>query len=257
MNECCEEKTLIENNNHLLSQRNKAFFKWKNEKPHKNAGYVPTLLEHIANIGTHGIFIIPAINCLRELIKRSSNEQKFIAAIVYGGSLFLVVTVSTLFHCAHFWFCQGLVKNILHRCDRAFIYIFILGTYFPWLYAEVLEPYELFEKIRAGLCVMVILGILYQQLYHQKYKALETVFYLITGLMPSIALYGSGLYTDVPELKTGALMYIVGLVFFKSDGLIPCAHAIWHAFSVTGAAIHYWAVLEHLYPEPSEFFSQI
>ena len=42
-------------------------------------------------------------------------------------------------------------------------------------------------------------------------------------------------------------MYLVGVIFFKSDGLIPCAHAIWHLFVVLGAFSHMEATRTHLY----------
>lgn len=50
------------------------------------------------------------------------------------------------------------------------------------------------------------------------------------------------------ELKIGGLLYVMGIVFFKSDGSIPCAHAIWHLFVVFAAGVHYFAILNNLYP---------
>jgi monocyte-to-macrophage differentiation protein len=50
------------------------------------------------------------------------------------------------------------------------------------------------------------------------------------------------------ELKIGGLLYILGVVFFKADGKIPCAHAIWHIFVVMAAGVHYYAILNYLYP---------
>lgn len=48
------------------------------------------------------------------------------------------------------------------------------------------------------------------------------------------------------ELKLGGACYIVGLVFFKADGRIPLAHAIWHIHVALGASIHYYAVFSYL-----------
>ncbi|KAL0198786.1 hypothetical protein M9458_007326, partial [Cirrhinus mrigala] len=51
-----------------------------------------------------------------------------------------------------------------------------------------------------------------------------------------------GLY----ELAFGGLVYCLGVVFFKSDGVIPFAHAIWHVFVALAAAIHYYAIWKYL-----------
>lgn len=49
------------------------------------------------------------------------------------------------------------------------------------------------------------------------------------------------------ELVAGGLFYCLGMVFFKSDGRIPFAHAIWHLFVAIGAGIHYYAIWRYLY----------
>lgn len=52
------------------------------------------------------------------------------------------------------------------------------------------------------------------------------------------------------ELKLGGFLYVTGVIFFKSDGSIPCAHAIWHLFVVAAAGMHYYAILNNLFPLP-------
>ena len=54
------------------------------------------------------------------------------------------------------------------------------------------------------------------------------------------------------ELAAGGVVYVIGVVFFKCDGVIPFAHAIWHSFVFIGATVHFVAVCRHLIgPPPS------
>lgn len=83
--------------------------------------------------------------------------------------------------------CRQL-KDMLHRGDRAMIYVFIAASYFPWL---TIQPFPLTgwtAELWWIVWVLASLGILYQQLFHEQYKCLETFFYLLMGIVPSIAI---------------------------------------------------------------------
>lgn len=82
-------------------------------------------------------------------------------------------------------FCRRL-RHILHRCDRAMIYIFIAGSYFPWLTIQELPTHGWSSSMKWFVWLLAILGITYQQTFHEKYKCLETIFYLIMGIGPSL-----------------------------------------------------------------------
>lgn len=91
--------------------------------------------------------------------------------------------ISSLLELCLFLFYRQL-KDILHRCDRAMIYVFIAGSYFPWLTLEQL-PYEGWAShMRWIVWFLAIAGISYQQIFHEKYKMLETVFYVTMGIGP-------------------------------------------------------------------------
>ncbi|XP_043282847.1 monocyte to macrophage differentiation factor 2 isoform X2 [Venturia canescens] len=225
--------------------------KWMNPRASTNEAYVPTYIEHVANVITHGIWVVPSLLGGLELVKRSLTWTQLVSAWVYGTSLLLVFAVSTFFHSVHY--CNHTqLKDVLHRCDRAMIYVFIAATYFPWLMVEDFPDNKWLSLMRYIVWIMATLGILYQQVFHERYKMLETIFYLVMGIGPSIAVISVNKFDNIGELKTGGLIYIVGLVFFKSDGRIPCAHAIWHLFVAGGAGLHYYAILRHLYPSSME-----
>lgn len=102
------------------------------------------------------------------------------------------------------------VRDVLHRGDRAMIYIFIASSYFPWLtLMPNLNPDDgIANGSKSSLLQMLLssvglnsfvaadfrwtvwflaaMGILYQQIFHEKYKWLETFIYVLIGLLPSL-----------------------------------------------------------------------
>lgn len=59
-------------------------------------------VEHLANVTTHGIWVVPAIVAAMQLIWRSQSPSQYLVALVYGVSLALLYIVSTVFHCVFY-----------------------------------------------------------------------------------------------------------------------------------------------------------
>lgn len=223
--------------------------KMKNNRAAPGCAYIPTEVEHIANVLTHGFWVLPSAYGGFNLLWRSYTSAQLLAAIIYGAALAMLFFVSTFFHCVFYCNRNRPLKDVLHRCDRAMIYIFIAGSYYPWLSLGHTTHPQIVSVIKWCVWVLAIMGIIYQQMFHERFKSLETFFYVVIGLGPSLVIIFWGHeFTGMDELKIGGLLYIVGIVFFKCDGVFPFAHAIWHLFVVFAAAVHYFAILNHLYP---------
>nr|SVE90840.1 EOG090X0FVK [Daphnia sinensis]SVE92089.1 EOG090X0FVK [Daphnia sinensis] len=241
--------------------------------PKPTEAYQPTLIEQMANIVSHGACILPAVYATWLLIQRATTPTQFWAGLIYGIALILLFTVSAAFHttcclCNNSKYLQ--IREVLHRGDRAMIYIFIASSYFPWLSlvpnlnitAEVTNKSSssllptllswcgvsslIAADLRWLVWFLAAMGILYQQIFHEKYKWLETLIYVLIGLLPSLPFVHGDEFQGVWELKLGGACYIIGLIFFKADGRIPLAHAIWHIHVALGASIHYYAVFSYL-----------
>ncbi|CAG2061510.1 unnamed protein product [Timema podura] len=149
----------------------------------------------------------------------------------------------------HYLLLVRILKDILHRGDRAMIYVFIAASYFPWLILQPLPVDAWATELWWLIWVLASLGILYQQIFHERFKCLETFFYLFMGIVPSLAFLScTDDFSGLTELKIGGLLYVGGVIFFKSDGKLPFAHAIWHLFVAMAAGVHYYAILNYLYP---------
>lgn len=242
---------------------------WKNPPAKPNEAYQPTTVEQIANIVTHGSCILPAAYATWVLVHRATTPTQFWASLIYGLALVFLFTVSAAFHST--CLChKSRIRTALHRGDRAMIYIFIASSYFPWLSLipnaakisthsdqtslSLLPNFlswmgvssDIAADLRWTIWFLAAMGILYQQIFHEKYKWLETLIYVIIGLVPSVPFLHHNEFGGLWELKLGGACYIIGIFFFKMDGRIPLAHAIWHVFVALGSAVHYFAVFTYL-----------
>lgn len=137
-------------------------------------------------------------------------------------------------------------RDVLHRGDRAMIYIFIASSYFPWLtlmpnlsVAEgvtsqssssllqmLLSSIGLNSLVAAdfrwSVWFLAAMGILYQQIFHEKYKWLETFIYVVIGLLPSLPFVHSVSKTGPSYLFFVKLLKIILLhlqrMSFKGSG---------------------------------------
>ncbi|XP_059936960.1 monocyte to macrophage differentiation factor isoform X2 [Mesoplodon densirostris] len=207
------------------------FQRFMNHRAPANGRYKPTCYEHAANCYTHAFLIVPAIVGSALLHRLSDDCWEKITAWIYGMGLCALFIVSTVFHIVS-WKKSHLRLNLRELGPLA-----SHMRWFIWLMA-------------AG-------GTIYVFLYHEKYKVVELFFYLTMGFSPALVVTSMSNTDGLQELACGGFIYCLGVVFFKSDGIIPFAHAIWHLFVATAAAVHYYAIWKYLYRSPTDFMRHL
>ena len=89
----------------------------------------------------------------------------------------------------HFFAYFSLIRDVLHRGDRAMIYLFIAGSYTPWLTLKAYDSNGWSVQLNWVIWILATLGIIYQQIFHERYKWLETTIYMTVALAPSLAVF--------------------------------------------------------------------
>ncbi|TEA34355.1 hypothetical protein DBR06_SOUSAS13710029, partial [Sousa chinensis] len=112
---------------------------------------------------------------------------------------------------------------------------------------------ESIPAVPGGSQLMAARGTIYVFLYHEKYKVVKLFFYLTMGFSPALVVTSMSNPEELHELACKGLIYFLGVVFFKNNGIIPFVHATWHLFMATAAAVHYYAIWKYLYPSPTDF----
>ncbi|XP_064610956.1 monocyte to macrophage differentiation factor 2-like isoform X2 [Liolophura sinensis] len=215
-----------------------------NNRARPGQAYCPTDVEHIANVITHGLWILPSVAGIMWMVYLARSELEFLSAVIYGLSLVLLFSVSTTFHAISYSGKCGSLKNFFHIGDRAVIYIFIASSYTPWLTLKDMGSWGC--QFLCLVWLLAAIGIAYQYTFHEQYKWLETLFYLVIAISPSVAIVTMKESSGLVEMTAGGMVYMAGVIFFKCDGLIPFAHAIWHCFVIVGALFQYYAVCTYL-----------
>jgi monocyte-to-macrophage differentiation protein len=152
-----------------MRQKNNALFWFMNSRPGAGQAYVPTEGEHIANMVTHGLWILPSIAGLIWMLHLSNGYVQHVVAFLYGLCMFALFTVSTTFHALAY--CSGSnscckLRNFFHLGDRAVIYLFIAASYTPWL---TLKEYSGWGTVMLSLVwLAAFLGIIYQYTFHER-----------------------------------------------------------------------------------------
>ncbi|XP_042777015.1 monocyte to macrophage differentiation factor 2 isoform X2 [Panthera onca] len=220
--------------------------KFMNHRVPAHKRYQPTEYEHAANCATHALWIIPSILGSSNLYFLSDDDWETISAWIYGLGLCGLFVVSTVFHTIS-WKKRHLrmVERCLHMFDRMVIYFFIAASYAPWLNLRELGPWA--SHMRWLVWIMASVGTVYVFFFHERYKLVELLCYVIMGFFPALVILSMPNTEGIWELMTGGVFYCLGMVFFKSDGRIPFAHAIWHLFVAFGAGTHYYAIWRYLY----------
>ncbi len=164
---------------------------------------------------------------------------KIVSFSIYGASLFLLYTLSTLYHSL-----RGRAKQIFMKLDHVAIYLLIAGSYTP-LTLVVLHGawgWSLFGIIWG----LAIVGIVLDCLHREGSRVVQMIIYLMMGWLILVALYP--LVQAMPVgglvlLILGGLFYTGGVVFYALDERIRHAHGIWHLFVLAGSISHYLAML--------------
>lgn len=203
--------------------------------------------EEVANAVTHGIGAVLSVAALVLLIVFASikgNAWHVVSFTVYGFTMLLLYMNSTLVHS----FKEGKVKDFFEFMDHSSIYLFIAGTYTPFLLTAIRGPlgWTLF-----GLVWGIALGgVIFKAFFVKKFLFMSTVFYLLMGWL--IVLAWGALKVSVPAeglnlLVAGGLMYTVGTIFYVWRGF-RYHHAIWHLFVLAGSILHFFSILMYLLP---------
>lgn len=203
-----------------------------------------TFAEELANGISHGIGFLLAIASLPVLLlfAHRATAINIVAFCVFSATMMLLYGVSTLYHA---W-PPGRVKTWLNRFDHAAIYLFIAGSYTPFVLGVLRGGWG--WSLFGVVWTMAALGFTAKLLNRLKHPLWSTGLYVAMGWVAVVA--AAPLIARVPGvglawLVAGGLAYTAGAVVFLFDSRVRFAHFVWHLFVLGGSACHFIAILNY------------
>ncbi len=180
------------------------------------------------------------------LIAAKGRPLHLAAFGIYGASLIVLYTASTLYHSLH---VPTEKEVILMRFDHCAIFALIAGTYTPVCLVTLRGPlgYTMLAAVW-GLALFGSIGIFVWKL---KFEVPRVILCVVMGWM---ALFAIGPMreawspTGLWLLIGGGVLYSVGTIIFATDWphLVPgkfSAHDLWHIFVLAGSMCHFALIL--------------
>lgn len=170
------------------------------------------------------------------------DPWKVVSVSIYGATLVLLYSVSTLYHSL-----RGRAKGIMQKMDHQSIYLLIAGSYTPFCLATLRGPWG--WALLGTVWGLALLGGLQELRARTGARVLSVVIYLLMGWSIAVALIplrqalGPAGFAWV---VAGGLFYTVGIAFYALDARVRHAHGVWHLFVLAGSVCHYVAILRYV-----------
>ena len=176
-----------------------------------------------------------------------SNDPWIISSFgIFGVSMVLLYTMSTLYHSFH----PPALKKLFQIFDHISIYLLIAGTYTPYMLVSLRDGNG--WLIMAIIWSLAGVGVLSEVLLSGRaVKIGQVVIYLAMGW--ACAFDFSSLKAALPEpgldmLVAGGAAYSIGVIFYVLDKAkkLTHAHGIWHFFVLAGSICHFISIIAYV-----------
>lgn len=202
-----------------------------------------TLAELIADGIVHAVGLVMAIAAGSVLVVFAAVQtapEVVPELVLYVGSLIAVLSVSLAFN---LW-PDSRAKRFLARLDQAAIFLFIAGTYTPFL--AVIGGTPATDLLLAFVWGAALVGVALKLIVPERFGRLAIILYLAigwSGVVVFQTLAASLPATTLWLILAGGISYSAGIVFHLWDRL-KFQNVVWHAFVVIGASLHLFATLD-------------
>ena len=203
--------------------------------------------EEIFNMTSHivgaGFGIVALVLCV-VFSAIHKNGYAVVSSVVYGITMILLYTMSSIYH--------GLkpkrkAKKVFQILDHCSIFLLIAGSYTPFCLVSFREYNSILGWTIFGIIwFMAILGIVLNSIDIKKFRVFSMICYLGMGwciiftanLLPKLL----GI-PGVILLVLGGIAYSIGAILYGIGRKKKYIHSVFHLFIVLGSILHFFCIL--------------
>ena len=203
--------------------------------------------EEIFNMVSHivggGFGVIATILCV-VIASIHNNVYGIISGIIYGITMILLYTMSSIYH--------GLKPNttskkVFQIIDHCTIFLLIAGSYTPFLLCTF-RAYDatLGWSLFAVIWFAAILGVVLNSIDLERYKVFSMICYLAMGWCIVIKASILPVLLGIPGLVllvSGGLAYTIGTIFYGFGRKVRYFHSIFHLFILLGSILQFLCII--------------
>lgn len=209
-----------------------------------------TIGEEIANSVSHGILGLFGLTAMILLLIKSTTIKEYVSAVIFGFSILLLYTMSTLYHAL----THPKAKRVFKKMDHISIYVLIGGTFAPalLLLPSLQEPF--IGNVSLGILlfsvqwILISIGTVFKAIWIKRFQKIHLLIYLLMGW--SSLIFVAQLYYFSPEafifILLGGISYTLGVIFYALSN-VKYFHFIWHLFTGVATVLQFIAIYGYLY----------
>lgn len=195
--------------------------------------------EHLVDLAVHLMGILFAVNASLWLLWHVTGLSVVVSVSVYCAGLLAMILASATYN---LWPAHRPSKQWLRRLDHSAIFIMIAATYTPFAANRLAPPSG--DIILAAIWFCAMFGIALKLLFPRRFELASLAlcigmgWMIVTVIKP---LHASVAAANFWLLMAGGAVYSAGIAFYLLER-IPFHKAIWHAFVLVAAILHFTAI---------------
>ena len=205
-----------------------------------------TLGEELVNSISHGlgaVFGVVALVLCVVFSARQGDVWKVVSGSIYGASMIMLYTVSTLYHALGI----NRAKKVFRTLDHCNIYFLIAGTYTPFTLSAMRGTSGI--AVFAVVWAVAVVGIVLSAIDVHKFRIVSMLIYIAMGWMIVFSardIIAAVQPAGVILLLAGGILYTIGAVLYGIGKKKRYMHSAFHFLALGGSVCHFISIFAYV-----------